>query len=108
MPFEYGRIKGTDDPINPNLVHSADAAYMAFKMADKFVQLARKSSHVYTDFERWPLVWNYPMSNGAKFEQYFVTDELIAKSNHSDNVLAAKPLLRGGGKLVDDVTVSFE
>mmetsp|Transcript_20051 Transcript_20051/g.30737 ORF Transcript_20051/g.30737 Transcript_20051/m.30737 type:complete len:352 (-) Transcript_20051:210-1265(-) len=106
VPFEYGTIKGTDDPINPNLVHSADATYMAFKMVDKFVQIARKNSHVYTDFERWPLVWHYPMYNGTAFEQFFAADELIAKYNHSDNVLAAKPLLRGSGKLADDVAVS--
>ena len=108
VSFEYGTIKGTDVPINPHLVHSADATYMAYKMADKFVQLARKSSHVYTEFERWPLVWHYPIFPSSPFEQFFDIYELVAKSNHSDHEFAAKPLLRGGGKLFDNVTVLSE
>ena len=104
--FEYGRVNGTNDAFQPNLVHSADATYMGQRMADKFVQLARKSTHVYTDFDRWPLVWNYPMENGFAFEQFFIVDELAQKYNHSDDELAVRPSLRGGEKMIDDAIVS--
>jgi len=44
--FEYGTIEGTDEFVNPNLSHSADALRMSHRMIEKFVQLARKSTHV--------------------------------------------------------------
>ena len=41
-------------------------------MASLFVEEARQSTHVYTDFERFPLVWSYPMYRGAQFEQIYI------------------------------------
>ena len=79
---------------------------MSFKMADKFVELARKSTHVYTEYERWPFVWEYPMFRSDYFEQFFIVDELAARSKHSDHELAAKSKLRGGGEGVNDDKVA--
>ena len=76
---------------------------MSFKMADKFVELARKSTHVYTEFKRWPLVWEYPMFRSEYFEQFFIIDELAKRPHHE---LAAKSKLRGGGKGADDAVAS--
>ena len=79
---------------------------MSFKMADKFVELARKSTHVYTEFERWPLVWDYPMFRSPYFEQFYVVDELVARTKHSDHEMVMKSKLRGGREVVDDAVAS--
>ena len=62
---------------------------MSYRMADKFVQLARKSTHVYTEFERWPIIWKYPIFRSAQFEQFFIVDAL--KENYPSEAPSEAP-----------------
>ena len=77
---------------------------VSFKMADKFIELTRKSTHMYTEYECWPLVWKYQMFRSDYFEQYFIVDELAARTKHHE--LAVKSKLRGGGEGVNDAKVA--
>lgn len=99
VSFEYGTNDGTDDPINPNLTHNKDGTLGAQRMAAKFVELARKNAHVYTEFERWPIIWEYPQFRSPYFEQFFVIDELVARTKISNHTMAKKSMLRGGTKI---------
>mmetsp|Transcript_10640 Transcript_10640/g.14900 ORF Transcript_10640/g.14900 Transcript_10640/m.14900 type:complete len:331 (-) Transcript_10640:451-1443(-) len=67
-------IAGTDIPYE-DVNHSQDACEVALAMAGFFVSQARQSRHVYTEVEKYPLIWTYEIRQvGAehKYEQYFV------------------------------------
>ena len=69
--FEYGTYEGTDIPTQPGMNHSSEAADLSHKMAAIFVEEARKSTHVYTEFERFPIVWSYEILRSEIMEQLF-------------------------------------
>mmetsp|Transcript_21352 Transcript_21352/g.32545 ORF Transcript_21352/g.32545 Transcript_21352/m.32545 type:complete len:366 (-) Transcript_21352:50-1147(-) len=87
--FEYGTHKGTDIPAHPGINHSSEAADLAHKMASIFVEEARKSTHVYTEFERFPIVWSYEMLHSGAMDQFFV----VRRSN--DTPGDSKSSIRG-------------
>jgi len=66
-PFEFCKTCKKKD-IN----HSSDAIYVTEAMADVFIREAKKSSHEYTDFQRFPLVWDYDVIRGLYYEQIFI------------------------------------
>mmetsp|Transcript_8233 Transcript_8233/g.12251 ORF Transcript_8233/g.12251 Transcript_8233/m.12251 type:complete len:81 (-) Transcript_8233:98-340(-) len=68
---------------------------MAQKIASKFVELARKNTHVYTEFERWPIAWSYEMFTADYFQQFLIIDELAERTKHSNHIMATKSMLRG-------------
>uniref|UniRef100_A0A7S2JXH7 folate gamma-glutamyl hydrolase n=1 Tax=Leptocylindrus danicus TaxID=163516 RepID=A0A7S2JXH7_9STRA len=70
--FEYGTHNGTDIPAHPGINHSSEAANLVYKMASIFVEEARKSTHVHTEFERFPIVWSYEILRCGAMEQFFV------------------------------------
>ena len=80
--FEYGTEPGTNTPFE-FINHSADAVYFAFQMASFFVSLARqnlaKGRHIYTEFERYRLVYSYQVRSGVKFLQYYEIPPVASK-----------------------------
>ena len=55
------------------------------------MQEARKSKHVYTEFERMPIVWNYPTYVTDYFETVFIIDAALVLMQ----IKPKHPVLRG-------------
>uniref|UniRef100_A0A7S2PDS4 folate gamma-glutamyl hydrolase n=1 Tax=Leptocylindrus danicus TaxID=163516 RepID=A0A7S2PDS4_9STRA len=74
--FEFGTKAGTDEPLEAGINHSRDAVMLSEEMANVFVSEARRSAHLYTEVERFPLVWAYENKPGVMFEQVFIIPSL--------------------------------
>lgn len=86
--FEYGLTPGTMIPYEA-INHSSDAVYVSMILAAFFVNRVRHSSiGKYTMIERHPLVQDYPVRKGYKFEQIY----MIPSGEHWKN---ANTYLRG-------------
>jgi len=80
--FEYGTLAGGGDtPVQKNINHSSEATYITYEMASLFVKEARRSTHTYTDYERFPLVYSYPMKQGQMIEQKYIISHLGEKND---------------------------
>ena len=55
---------------------------MAMQMAQMYVEEARKNTHVYTKFKKYPIIWEHPIIKTEYFEQIFLTDD-----RHPKNVM---------------------
>mmetsp|Transcript_4026 Transcript_4026/g.5841 ORF Transcript_4026/g.5841 Transcript_4026/m.5841 type:complete len:348 (+) Transcript_4026:5024-6067(+) len=98
--FEQSAFPGTDVPFNPAIDHSEEAILVSNALLKNFVSEARKSTHVYKDIDRFPLIWNYEIAQSKKFEQlYFIPSPKSTEKNHEqdreDNVAPAVASLRG-------------
>jgi len=69
--FEQSAIPGTDIPFNPAIDHSEDAILASNALLKNFISEARKSTHMYKDIDRFPLIWNYETGQGLKYEQVY-------------------------------------
>mmetsp|Transcript_26733 Transcript_26733/g.39584 ORF Transcript_26733/g.39584 Transcript_26733/m.39584 type:complete len:357 (-) Transcript_26733:3860-4930(-) len=70
--FEYGIAEGTAKTFfHPEIDHSSDGIRVSHELLSLFIDDARKSSHEYLDFDRFPLVWNYEIVRGHNHEQIF-------------------------------------
>ena len=63
-----------------NVVHTDESTRMALEMAEMYVEEARKSTHVYTKFKKYPIIWNHPIAKTEYFEQVFLTDATHPKN----------------------------
>lgn len=71
--FEHSAQPGTDISFNTVIDRSLDAIFVSDVLVDRFITEVRKSAHVYTDVDRFPLIWNYEIGQSIKFEQlYFI------------------------------------
>jgi gamma-glutamyl hydrolase len=97
--FEYGLRPGTLIPYEA-IDHSSDAVYSSMFLASFFVNRVRHSSiGNYTLIERHPLIQDYPVRKGYKFEQIY----LIPSANTWRN---AHTNLRGSRSVWKDNNVS--
>ena len=97
--FEYGLVPGTLIPYEA-IDHSSDAIYTSMFLAAFFVNRVRHSSiGKYTMIERHPLIQDYPVRKGYKFEQIYLipSARYWRKSN---------TYLRGGPSVWKDKDVS--
>lgn len=97
--FEYGLIPGTLIPYEA-IDHSSDAIYTSMFLAVFLVNRVRHSSiGKYTMIERHPLIQDYPVRKGYKFEQIY----LIPSARYWRN---SYTYLRGGPSVWKDKDVS--
>eukprot|EP00816_Leptocylindrus_hargravesii_P004754 CAMPEP_0196826720 /NCGR_PEP_ID=MMETSP1362-20130617/93771_1 /TAXON_ID=163516 /ORGANISM="Leptocylindrus danicus, Strain CCMP1856" /LENGTH=346 /DNA_ID=CAMNT_0042207307 /DNA_START=33 /DNA_END=1073 /DNA_ORIENTATION=- len=92
--FEFGTKAGTDEPLEAGINHSRDAVMLSEEMANVFVSEARRSAHLYTEVERFPLIWAYENKPGVMFEQVFIIPPL-EESAATVEVSSEKKGLRG-------------
>lgn len=77
-------------PVQKNINHSSEATYITYGMAALFVEEARRSTHMYTDFEKFPLVWSYPMERGQTLEQKYIISHSKVKNEEASSMLHGK------------------
>jgi gamma-glutamyl hydrolase len=77
--FEYATYPHTNIPYEA-IDHSPAGIHLSLYMASFFVQLVERynASEQYTKPDTYPLVYDYPMKRGTKFEQIFI----IPPSSH--------------------------
>lgn len=84
--FEFGTKAGTDEPLEAGINHSRDAVMLSEEMANVFVSEARRNTHVYTEVDRFPLIWSYKSKAGVMFEQVFIIPSPAASSSEENGV----------------------
>ena len=96
--FEQSVIPGTDVPFNPAIDHSEEAILVSNALLKNFVSEARKSTHVYKDIDRFPLIWNYEIRQSLKYEQYYVLPETNQQQQLEEGNTSVVSNLRGMSK----------